>query len=332
MIVLGIETSCDDTSAAVYDGKQLLSNVISTQLIHRKFGGVVPELASRAHIQMILPVIRQALQQAEITEKDIEGIAVTYGPGLAGSLLVGLSVAKGMALSLNVPIVGVNHLEGHIWGNQLADSELTPPFIVLVVSGGHTQIVYAEAWGAYRILGSTRDDAAGEAFDKVGKLLNIGYPGGPIIEKMAREGQADAIRFPRAFMEEDNYEFSFSGLKTAVLNHVQAIGPEQTQLNLANICASFQQAVIDVLVEKTVSAALKMGISTLCLAGGVSANKTLQNRFREKCDPLQIHVIAPPPSLCTDNGGMIACAGYAKLTSGQYSDLSLSPHPSLSLV
>ena len=332
MIVLGIETSCDDTSAAVYDGHSLRSNVISTQLVHRNFGGVVPELASRAHTQMILPVIRQALEEAHITQNDLDGIAVTYGPGLAGSLLVGLSVAKGMALSLDIPIVGVNHLEGHIWGNKLADPDLKPPFVVLVVSGGHTQIVFVESWGNYIILGKTRDDAAGEAFDKVGKLLDVGYPGGPVIEKLAHEGSTDYIQFPRSFMEDGNYDFSFSGLKTSVLNHVQQIGSDETQKNLSNIAVCFQQAVIDVLVSKTVHAARAMQVSTICLAGGVSANKTMQNHFKEACAPLDIHVICPPPALCTDNGGMIACAGHAFLESGKRSPLSLSPEPALNLV
>ena len=329
MIVLGIETSCDDTSAAVFDGSSLLSNIISTQLIHQRFGGVVPELASRSHIQLVFPVIREALGKAGISKDDIEGIAVTYGPGLVGSLLVGLSVAKGMALSLKVPFVGVNHLEGHLWANRLAYPDITPPFIALIVSGGHTQLVLVERWGGYRMLGRTRDDAAGEAFDKIGKLLNIGYPGGPPIEKLARKGDPKYIHFPRAFLGDKSLDFSFSGVKTAVLNYVRSIGPKDTEKHLANIAASFQQAIIDVLVEKTIAAAKEFGIDTVCLSGGVAVNKALQEDMKQKAYPENIKVYCPPPQLCTDNGGMIAAVGYYYLHEGITSSLNLSPSPSL---
>ena len=329
MIVLGIETSCDDTSAAVYDGQALLSNVVSTQLVHRQFGGIVPELASRSHVQVIIPVIKQALSEAGVAPKDISGIAVTYGPGLAGSLLVGLSVAKGMALSLRTSLVGINHLEGHIWANTLENPQLDPSFIVLIASGGHTQIVFVEAWGNYRVLGRTRDDAAGEAFDKVGKLMGIGYPGGPAIEKSAREGDRTYIRFPRAFLEEGSLDFSFSGLKTAVLNHVRAIGPEKAQSHLSDISACFQEAVIDVLVEKTIEGAKRAGTSHICLAGGVAVNNALQERLVCRGKNEGIKVWWPSPALCTDNGGMIARAGYYYLQRNVQSPLSLSPVPSL---
>ena len=329
MIVLGIETSCDDTSAAVYTGRSLQSNIISTQLIHQKFGGVVPELASRAHIRMVLPVIREALSQAGLTQYDLQGIAVTYGPGLAGSLLVGLSVAKGMALALKIPFVGINHLEGHIWSNNLSHPNLKPPFVILIASGGHTQLVYIKEWGHYHILGRTRDDAAGEAFDKIGKLLQVGYPGGPFIEKLAQKGSLDYIRFPRAFLNKGSFDFSFSGLKTAVLNHVRAIGPEETQKHIPDIAACFQDAVFDVLVEKTIASAIKTGVPSIGLAGGVAVNKTLQNRMSQRADKEKMSAFWPSPSLCTDNGGMIARAGYHYLQQGVTSKLSLSPVPSL---
>ena len=331
MIVLGIETSCDDTSAAVYDGQSLLSNVISTQLVHRRFGGVVPELASRSHVQIIIPVIKQALSEADIALKDLSGIAVIYGPGLAGSLLVGLSVAKGMALSLGTSLVGINHLEGHIWANNLEHPQLEPSFIVLIASGGHTQIVHVKAWGDYSVLGRTRDDAAGEAFDKVGKLMGIGYPGGPVIEKLARDGELTYIRFPRAFLEEGSLDFSFSGLKTAVLNHVRAIGPEKMQSHLNDIAVCFQEAVIDVLVEKTIDAARRAGTSHICLAGGVAVNKALREQLVCRGEKEGFKVWWPSPALCTDNGGMIARAGYYYLQQNVRSPLSLSPVPSLNL-
>jgi N6-L-threonylcarbamoyladenine synthase len=330
MNVLGLETSCDDTSAAVYNG-QLLANVISTQLVHRKFGGVVPELASRSHVRLILPVIRQALEQAGLNKSQINGIAVTYGPGLAGALLIGLSVAKGLAQSLNVKMIGINHLEGHIWANKLADKNLSPPFIVLIASGGHTQLVLVQQWSQYQVLGRTVDDAAGEAFDKVGKLLEVGYPGGPFIEKLAAEGDTAYIRFPRAKLKKGPYDFSFSGLKTAVLNHVQAIGAEGVKKHLNDIAACFQHAVIDVLIEKTLSAALSSGITRICLGGGVAVNRALQNAFEHSAQKEGLHVSWPEAALCTDNGGMIARAGYYYLNQNQSSSLQLSPVPNLNL-
>jgi N6-L-threonylcarbamoyladenine synthase len=331
MIVLGIETSCDDTSAAIFNGSSLLSNVISTQLIHRQFGGVVPELASRSHIQLLLPVVQQALGQAGMTLNDLSGIAVTFGPGLAGSLLVGLSVAKGFAISLQVPFVGINHLEGHIWANGLSHPDLRPPFIVLIASGGHTQIVFVKDWGKYRILGQTRDDAAGEAFDKVGKLLGVGYPGGPAIENLAREGDLKYHRFPRALLRGEILDFSFSGPKTAVLNHVRGLDEKAVQTHLADISACFQDAVIDVLVEKTILAAKMEGVKRICLAGGVAVNKALQSQMTERGGKENIHVSWPQPSLCTDNGGMIARAGYYYLQQDMSSSLTISPAPSLNL-
>ena len=331
MIVLGIETSCDDTSAAVFDGKALRSNVVSTQLVHRNFGGVVPELASRSHVQLILPVIRQALEQAGIRRSELKGIAVTYGPGLAGSLLIGLSAAKAMALSLSVPFIGVNHLEGHLWANFLAHPELEPPFVTLIASGGHTQLVHVRERSDYRVMGRTRDDAAGEAFDKVGKLLKLGFPGGPVIERTAKSGNPKAIAFPRARLGEQSLDFSFSGLKTAVLNHVQTIGEEETARNLPDIAASFQQAVVDVLVQKTVEAAGRAGVRSICLAGGVAVNQALQDRMRERAEREKIRVFFPPPALCADNAGMIAATGHYYLERRIVSPMTLAPLPSLNL-
>ncbi|MBN1780414.1 tRNA (adenosine(37)-N6)-threonylcarbamoyltransferase complex transferase subunit TsaD [bacterium] len=332
MNVLGIETSCDDTSAAVFDGRQLKANIISTQLVHRNFGGVVPELASRSHIQLILPVIRQALIQSNCEKSDIQGIAVTRGPGLAGSLLVGISIAKGLAQSLQIPFVGINHLEGHIWANRLADPDLAPPFLVLIASGGHTQLVLTEKWGSYQILGRTVDDAAGEAFDKVGKMLELGYPGGPLIEKLAGEGDTKYIRFPRARLKNaGEYDFSFSGLKTAVLTHIQAIGREARDTHLPDIAACFQDAVISVLVDKTIKAAKDNRVSRICLAGGVAVNKALQQAMLRAAMKKQLQVSWPSPALCTDNAGMIAQAGHFYLEQNKTSDYNLSPMPSLNL-
>ena len=331
MIVLGIETSCDDTSAAIFDGQFLRSNIISTQLVHRRFGGIVPELASRSHIQLILPVIKEALNQANQRLMDVEGLAVTYGPGLAGSLLVGLSVAKGLALSLHIPLIGINHLEGHIWANRLDHPEIDPPYIVLIASGGHTQIVFIREWGEYKILGRTRDDAAGEAYDKVGKLLGVGFPGGPAIEKLAERGNPDYVHFPRAFLEEGSLDFSFSGLKTAVLNHTLTIGPKETQKHLSNIAFCFQDAVIDILIVKSILAAKKVGVKKIGLAGGVAVNKTLQKRLVLYGKKEKIAIFWPLPIHCTDNGGMIASVGHDYIKRNITSPLTLTPAPSLNL-
>ncbi|MBN2030235.1 tRNA (adenosine(37)-N6)-threonylcarbamoyltransferase complex transferase subunit TsaD [bacterium] len=331
MIVLGIETSCDDTSAAIFDGQSLRSNIISTQLIHQRFGGIVPELASRSHIQLIMSVIKETLNQTDLQLQNLQGIAVTYGPGLAGSLLVGLSVAKGLALSLRIPFIGINHLEGHVWANRLDHPEIDPPFIVLIASGGHTQLVLVKDWRKYKVLGRTRDDAAGEAYDKIGKLLGIGFPGGPAIEKLAKKGNPNYVRFPRAFLEEGSLDFSFSGLKTAVLNHTIMIGPKKTKEHLSDIALCFQDAVIDILTQKSILAAKKCGMQKICLAGGVAVNKSLQKQLILYAKEENMTIAWPLPVHCTDNAGMIACVGHDYLQRRITSSLTLSPAPSLNL-
>ncbi len=329
MIVLGLDTSCDDTGAAIIKNNKILSNKVSSQLIHNQFGGIVPELASRAHIKLSIPVIQQALTEANISIDEVNGVAVTKGPGLVGSLLIGLCIAKGLSLALDIPFIGVNHLEGHIFSNLLADPDLSPPFVVLIVSGGHTQLVMVKKWGKYEILGKTRDDAAGEAFDKVAKMLDLGYPGGPVIEKVANQGDLNYTRFPRAFLKEGSFDFSFSGLKTAVMNHIYNIGEKERKKHSADIAICFQEAVVDVLVKKTIKAAQKQKVDHICLAGGVAVNKRLRNRFQQEAKAAEMEVLYPSPQLCTDNGAMIAAAGLFYLKQGNHSPDSLSPDPSL---
>ena len=291
MKVLGIESSCDETAAAVVDNGQLISNVVLSQLnIHKKFGGVVPELASRAHIQAILPIIGEALEEAGLSKTELDGIAVTYGPGLIGSLLVGLNVAKALAAALHKPFVGINHIEGHIFANLLDHPGIQPPFLVLVVSGGHTQLVDVQNWGHYTIVGKTIDDAAGEAFDKVAKMLGLPYPGGPEIDRLARQGNPDFVRFPRAWMGKNNLNFSFSGLKTAVITYVETQPSSFVEEHLADIVASFQQAAVDVLVGKSEKALKKLGYQQLALAGGVARNSALRQPFERLGTRQQIRV------------------------------------------
>jgi len=332
MKVLGIESSCDETAAAVVDNGQLISNVVLSQLnIHKKFGGVVPELASRAHIQAILPIIGEALEEAGLSKTELDGIAVTYGPGLIGSLLVGLNVAKALAAALHKPFVGINHIEGHIFANLLDHPGIQPPFLVLVVSGGHTQLVDVQNWGHYTIVGKTIDDAAGEAFDKVAKMLGLPYPGGPEIDRLARQGNPDFVRFPRAWMGKNNLNFSFSGLKTAVITYVETQPSSFVEEHLADIVASFQQAVVDVLVEKSEKALKKLGYQQLALAGGVARNSALRQPFERLGTRQQIRVYLPGPEFCTDNAAMIARAGQFYLEQGQVSSLELDANPSLKL-
>ena len=330
-LTLGIETSCDETSAAVLRGtRELLSCVTATQIpIHQKYGGVVPEIASRNHILSILPVVEQALEEANVRLADIDQIAVTYGPGLVGALLVGVSAAKSLAFSLGVPLIGVNHLEGHIFANFLATPQLTPPFMALVVSGGHTALVDVADYETFRQMGRTRDDAAGEAFDKVARVMGLPYPGGPEIDRLAREGDPAAIDFPRALAQEGNYEFSFSGLKSAVLNYINSEKMKGHALNEADIAASFQSTVVEVLVHKAFEAIREAGRDTLVLAGGVAANAALEKRLRMVAEAERIRYLYPPPRLCTDNAAMIACRGAYQAEAGRYSDLYLNAVPGL---
>ena len=330
MNVLGIETSCDDTSAAVYSSdKGLLSTVVSSQLEHAEFGGVVPELASRAHLTLILPVIDKTLSDAGLLLNDIDGLAVTSGPGLVGSLLVGVSACKGIAISRDIPMIGIHHIEGHIQSNFLEEPFPSYPSIVLVVSGGHTELVLMEEPLSYKVLGTTRDDAAGEAFDKVAKLLGLGYPGGPAIQKAAHGGDSSFVDFPVSNVPD--YEFSFSGLKTAVMVYVNEKGREHTQHNLKHILASFQSAVVEALVSKTLKALKEFGINVLLLAGGVAANQFLRERLNNEGVQKGFKVFAPSIVYCTDNAAMIARAGHERLMLGMISSLNLSPEPRIKL-
>ena len=333
ILTLGIESSCDETSAAVLrGGREILSNIISTQIpIHQKFGGVVPEIASRKHIVNIMPVIDEAIREAGVELGDIDQVAVTYGPGLVGALLVGVSAGKSLAYALDVPLIGVNHLEGHIFANFLSDRELEPPFMALVVSGGHTALVDVRGYNEFRMMGQTRDDAAGEAFDKIARVMGLPYPGGPRIDALAKEGNPLAIDFPRALEEKGNYEFSFSGLKSAVLNYINSEKMKGHELNKADIAASFQHSVIEVLTHKAFEAVAEAGRNTLVLAGGVAANSGLEARLREEAGRRGVKFSYPSKILCTDNAAMIACRGYYQAQAGLFSDHYLNAVPGLTL-
>jgi N6-L-threonylcarbamoyladenine synthase len=332
MLVLGIETSCDETAASVvWDGKKILSSVVYSQMVHKKYGGVVPELASREHIKTIVPVVETALKNAKICLKEVEGVAVTYGPGLVGSLLIGLSFAKSVAYSLNIPFIGINHIEGHIFANFLEHSNLRPPFICLVVSGGHSDLVLVRDRGDYEKLGQTRDDAPGEAFDKVAKLLKIGYPGGPLIDKLSEKGNPNFFKFPRAYLEQ-SFDFSFSGIKTAVALYVAKKSSEEIKEQKKDTVASFQEAVVDVLVEKVIKAALFKDVKKIALAGGVASNSRLREKLKIRSAEQSLEVFFPVPSLCTDNAAMIAAAGDFRLSCGERSDLDLNAIPYAKLV
>ncbi|MBR5270902.1 MAG: tRNA (adenosine(37)-N6)-threonylcarbamoyltransferase complex transferase subunit TsaD [Clostridia bacterium] len=333
VLILGIESSCDETAAAVVkNGREVLSSVINTQIdIHKKFGGVVPEVASRRHIETIDAVIDEALEKANVTFDDITAIAVTYGPGLIGALLVGVSTAKALAYALEKPLVPVHHIKGHIMANFVAHKDLEPPFVCLVASGGHSHIVLAKDYNEFEILGQTRDDAAGEAFDKIARVLGLGYPGGPLIDKLAKEGNPEAVHFPRVRMEENSLDFSFSGVKTAVINYLHKLDQNNESYNKADIAASFQDAVTDVLCEHTIEAARKTGIKTITLAGGVGANSALREKMSRLASTHGIRVLYPEPVLCTDNAIMIACAGYYGYINGDRGDMSLNAAASLKL-
>jgi N6-L-threonylcarbamoyladenine synthase len=331
MVVLGIETSCDETAAAVLADGTLRSSVVESQdPIHASYGGVVPELASRRHLEVILPVVSRALEDAGVRLGDLDGIAVTHGPGLVGSLLVGLSAAKALAYARALPLVGVNHLEGHIFAGRLTDPTLEPPFLALVVSGGHTALYACETPLRYRLVGQTRDDAAGEAFDKVAKLLGLGYPGGPVVERTARAGDPGAIAFPLAQFQDGAPDFSFSGLKTAVSLHVRQHAPLAPR-QVADVCASFQATAVKMLVRKTIRGARQLGIRRILLTGGVAANRALRDALEIECAERGYAWTAPPPRLCTDNAAMIAAAGTARLAAGERADLALNAHATLPL-
>jgi N6-L-threonylcarbamoyladenine synthase len=315
MLVLGIETSCDETAASVVrDGREILSSVVYSQLVHQKYGGVVPELASRAHMTAIVPVVEKALNRAEVGLPDVDGIAVTQGPGLVGSLLVGLMFAKAQAYALNKPFIGIHHLEGHLFANLLQDTDWASPFVFMAVSGGHTELILVKDKGDYLSLGATLDDAAGEVFDKVAKLLGLSYPGGPEVEKTARGGNPNFVKFPRALLGEESLDFSFSGIKTAVVYYVQDKPREFVREHLADLCASFQEAVVDVLAEKCIRALSKTGATALALGGGVACNRRLREVTEERCKALGVRLSVPDRVLCSDNGAMIAAAGDFRLS------------------
>ncbi|MCK4417255.1 MAG: tRNA (adenosine(37)-N6)-threonylcarbamoyltransferase complex transferase subunit TsaD [Candidatus Latescibacteria bacterium] len=330
MLILGIETSCDETAVAVLDDIQgILSDIVSSQLEHSQYGGVVPEIASRTHLKTILPVLEKALSAAKVSLSQLDGIAVTCGPGLVGSLLVGISVAKALHFSLGIPLIGIHHIEAHIFAALLENPELSPPFVALVVSGGHTQLIFLPAFGVYEILGSTRDDAAGEAFDKVAALLGLGYPGGPIINRLAEKGDPEFMKFPRASV--GGFDFSYSGLKTAVVNYVKNSSPDIVRRHLSDIAASFQEAAVEVLVEKGIKAAKHKDVGKIAVAGGVGANSRLRNLLKERAAEAGVSVSYPSPVLCTDNGAMVAKAGAFRLSLGQTSGLDLNANPRMKL-
>ncbi len=332
-LTLAIESSCDETSAAVLsEGRTVLSNVISSQIaVHTAFGGVVPEIASRHHLQNMNGVVKQAVEEAEVSFSEIDLIGVTNGPGLIGALLMGVATAKALSFARGIPLVGVNHMHGHISANFIAYPELEPPFLCLIVSGGHTNLVQMTDYNQCRVLGSTRDDAVGEAYDKVARVIGLGYPGGPKIDKIAAEGNPDAIAFKRVYLEKGSLDFSFSGLKTAVLNYLNTERQAGRSINTADVAASFQAAVVDVIVDKSMEAAEMTGQSKLVLAGGVAANSRLRRDLQRECSLRGIDLYVPQPILCTDNAAMIGCAAYYKYKAFGPDDLYLDAYPDLAI-
>ena len=331
--ILAIESSCDETAAAVVvNGRDVRSNIISSQIaLHTLYGGVVPEIASRKHIEKINQVITEALAQARMTLEDIDAVAVTYGPGLVGALLVGVAEAKAVAYAAGKPLIGVHHIEGHISANYIENPDLEPPFLCLVVSGGHTHLVMVRDYGVYEILGRTRDDAAGEAFDKVARAIGLGYPGGPKIDKVSREGNADAIPFPKGKVADSPYDFSFSGLKSAVLNYLNGCKMRGEEIVTADVAASFQKAVVEVLTEHAIAAVKETGMKKLALAGGVASNSALRASMQEACRRRKIAFYHPSPILCTDNAAMIGAAAYYEYLRGEFAGWDLNAIPNLKL-
>ncbi len=332
VLILAIESSCDETAAAVVkNGREVLSNVINSQIeIHKRYGGVVPEIASRCHIEAIDSVIDEALLKAHITLDDIDAVAVTYGPGLVGALLVGVSEAKAIAFAKNKPLIAVHHIKGHIMANFIAHKDLKPPFVCLVASGGHSHIVLVKDYNDFEVLGRTCDDAAGEAYDKVARVLGLGYPGGPKIDALAKEGNSEAIAFPRVKMA-NALDFSFSGVKTAVINYLHKLEQNGEEYNKADVAASFQEAVVDVLGEHTIRAAKEKGVCKVALAGGVASNSALRARMQKLCTENGFEFFVPPPVLCTDNAAMIGCSAYYKYLEDDFSDMTLNAVASLEL-
>lgn len=333
ILTLAIESSCDETAAAVIEeGREVLSNIISSQIeIHKQYGGVVPEIASRHHLNNVNTVVDQALEEAGVTIDDVDMIGVTYGPGLVGALLIGLATAKAYALAADKPLIGVHHIHGHICANYIQHKELEPPFMALVISGGHTNIVEVEDYNTCRVLGGTRDDAVGEAYDKVARVLGLGYPGGPLIDKIAREGDPNAVEFKRVFLEKGSLDFSFSGIKTGVLNYINSEKQAGREINVPDVAAGFQAAVLDVIVAKTVGAAIDMGKDKIVMAGGVAANSMLREMLEKECTKHGLKLYYPAPVLCTDNAAMIGCAAYYKYMAGERDDLTLDAIPNLKL-
>lgn len=333
ILILGIESSCDETAAAVVqNGRKVLSNVISSQIeLHKLYGGVVPEIASRKHMEKINQVIEEALSEAEVTLDDIDAVAVTYGPGLVGALLVGVAEAKAICFAKKKPLVGVHHIEGHVSANYIEHLDLEPPFLSLIVSGGHTHLVQVKDYGEYEIIGRTRDDAVGEAFDKVARSIGLGYPGGPKIDKLAKEGNSSAISFPKAKIEDAPLDFSFSGVKSAVLNHINGCKMKGEEIIPADIAASFQKAVVDVLVDRTLQAAKKCNSKKIVLAGGVASNSALRTAMKKMCNEQNLFLYYPSPIFCTDNAAMIGVAGYYEYIKGTRHGWDLNAIPNLKI-
>ncbi len=333
LITLGIETSCDETAVAVVeDGFALRSNLIARQEhLHERFGGVVPEVAARAHVELLNPLLEQALQEAGVGFGDLDGVAVTVGPGLVGALLVGMAAAKAISIATGAALIGVNHLEGHVWANFLVHGPPEPPYVALIVSGGHTMLVHIPEPLHHVVLGETLDDAAGEAFDKVARMLGLGFPGGPALDVLARRGDPTAIRFPRAMESSGDLDFSMSGLKTAVLRHIRRERAAGHEIDPADVAASFQEAIVDVQVSKTLEAAARTGVETILLGGGVVANSRLRERMEAAAGEQGLRVLVPPLELCTDNGAMVACVGAARLARGERSSLDIPADPNLRL-